>query len=61
MVDCNGLENRRPRKGSEGSNPSPSAKFLNLQSLSRQRSFLSLNFQMVTTFVRNVLGISTVV
>ena len=26
-VDCNGLENRRPRRGSEGSNPSPSAKF----------------------------------
>lgn len=26
MVDCIGLENRRPRKGSGGSNPSSSAK-----------------------------------
>ena len=27
LVDCAGLENRRARKGSGGSNPSASAKF----------------------------------
>lgn len=37
MVYCTGLENRRPRKGSGGSNPSASARGVQLTSSSRIR------------------------
>ena len=35
QVECTGLENRRPCKGSVGSNPTPSASGLNLSRKSR--------------------------